>query len=124
MPKPVRKLPKGLLSKWLLLVGLVAVSTGIQGLAFSTSSSNVTQRLYSQAGNEATALVSRLFGCWTLAVGILRIYCAYNIKQRAVYLATLWSFIIAFAHFIAEVELFHTAQWDVNTISPVIVSGI
>lgn len=69
-----------------------------------------------------TALSARTFGTWTAITSIVRLYAAYHINDPAVYELGLWTFGIAFAHFVAEWLIFGTARWGKGLAGPIFVS--
>ena len=71
---------------------------------------------------QSTPLQSRTFGTWTSLAAIVRIYAAYNITNPILYKLALWSYVIAFAHFISEWLIFGTARWGRGLAGPVVVS--
>ncbi|KAF8606641.1 Erg28-like protein [Ceratobasidium sp. AG-I] len=108
----------GLLPKWQLLVSSLAVFNTIQN--FLTLS--LTKRIYSKQPHNVTPLQSRTFGIWTLTSAILRFYCAYHVNEKVVYDLTMWTYVLAFAHFSSELLIFRTAGIGPGLLSPVIVS--
>ncbi|KAG9105003.1 ergosterol biosynthesis protein [Ceratobasidium sp. 370] len=110
----------GLLPKWQLVVSSMAVFNTIQN--FLTLS--LTKRIYSKQPHNVTPLQSRTFGIWTLTAAILRFYCAYHINNKAVYELTMWTYVLAFAHFTSEFLIFRTAGLGAGVLSPFVVSTL
>lgn len=69
-----------------------------------------------------TPLSARTFGTWTAITAIIRLYAAYHIKETAVYELALWSFGIAWLHFVSEWMVFQTTRLGPGLIGPLIVS--
>lgn len=69
-----------------------------------------------------TELSARTFGTWTALSSIIRLYAAYHITEPAVYELGLWTFGLAFAHFMSEWLVFGTARWGRGLAGPVAVS--
>jgi hypothetical protein len=69
-----------------------------------------------------TPLSARTFGTWTALSSVVRLYAAYHIHEKAVYELCLWTYGIAFAHFLSEWWVFGTAKWGRGLASPVVVS--
>ena len=52
----------------------------------------------------------------------MRLYAAYNIENRVVYELAVWTYAVAFAHFVSEWWVFGTAGWGKGLAGPVFVS--
>ena len=76
------------------------------------------------AGNASpvTALSARTFGTWTALSSIIRLYAAYHINEAVVYEMCLWTFALAWAHFMSEWLVFGTARWSRGLAGPVFVA--
>jgi len=120
---------EGLLPKWLLLVSVISVANSVQ--AYSTL--KFTRRVYSGTVNPktndaypstspVTPLSARTFGTWTLITSIVRLYAAYNIDDPIVYQLGLWTYAIAWLHFVSEWFIFKTARWGAGLAGPVFVA--
>ncbi|KAF2475714.1 Erg28-like protein [Lindgomyces ingoldianus] len=133
---------EGLLPKWLLLVSVISVANSIQ--AYSTLS--YTQRVYSsviapsppsgglsrtlkqpsasspETSSPVTPLSARTFGTWTFLSSIIRLYAAYHINDPLIYQLALWTYAIAWGHFMSEWWIFGTARWGAGLAGPVFVS--
>ncbi|XP_071495633.1 ergosterol biosynthetic protein 28 homolog [Diadema antillarum] len=105
---------------WIAMVGFMAVGNAMQ--CFMESSFLAT-RMYTQAQDMVNAILGRLFGTWTLLAGAVRMMCAYDIRNRAVYDLTLFSFILAFLHFATEFLVFETVELSFGVIAPLVISG-
>jgi len=92
--KPKERLP--LLSYWLLLVSFVSLFGTIQ--AFYTTDL-LKQHQFNLHPEQVTPLTGRLFGCWTLLATLLRLNCALEPSNKAIYRLTLLTFVIALGFF-------------------------
>ncbi|KAI0316565.1 Erg28-like protein [Amylostereum chailletii] len=120
----------GLLPKWQLLVATTAFFNSIQNFV----TVKLTKRVYNTVPpstpgktliffpNAFTALQARTFAAWTFISGVVRLYAAYHIHDKAIYDLALITYFLAFAHFVSEIFIFRTAKLSGAVISPVIVS--
>ncbi|KAI8907467.1 hypothetical protein DFJ77DRAFT_475582 [Powellomyces hirtus] len=114
-------IPEGALPKFLLFVGTMAFYNGVQSFV---PSMRVTSRIYEKT-TEATPLMSRMMGLWTITSGIVRVYTAWNITNKALYTVAMWTFVLAGFSFYTEVFLYKTAKisspgvWPAMLISPI-----
>ncbi|TRM65035.1 Erg28 like protein-domain-containing protein [Schizophyllum amplum] len=110
----------GYLPYWQLLVSVTAIVNGIQNFF----SFKAARKIYNNvATNEpVTPLQARTFGIWTLTSGVVRAYCAYHIHEKIVYDMTLFTYLLAFAHFSLELLVFRSAKPNPGVMSPVVVS--
>lgn len=108
----------GLLPKWQLFVATLAVFNSVQN--FTTLS--LTRRLYNVAPETVTPLQARTFGVWTLTSAIVRLYAAYHLTEKTIYDITLFTYLLAFGHFVSEIFIFRTAKPNVAVLSPVVVA--
>jgi len=53
---------------------------------------------------------------------IVRLYAAYHVSDPVVYQLALWSYVIAFGHFMSEWLVFGTAKWGAGLAGPAVVS--
>ena len=97
-------------------VSVISAANSVQ--AYITT--QFTARVYSPG--VVNPLSSRTFGTWTLLSSIIRMYAAYNISDPLVYHLTLWTFVLALAHFLSEWLLFGTAKMGRGLIGPVCVA--
>lgn len=79
--------------------------------------------LYSRKPEQVTDLHGRTFAVWTITTCMLCLICAKDPKVPAIYGATLFSFLVAFLHFAAELLIFKTTS-PASAISPLLVSGV
>ena len=82
--------PAELLPRWLLLVGVIAALNGFQNIVNPL----LSQRVYSSKNgmregvlpsittDKASPLTARLFALWNITSAMVRIYAAYNIRER------------------------------------------
>ncbi|THH12719.1 hypothetical protein EW146_g7435 [Bondarzewia mesenterica] len=112
---------EGLLPKWQLLVGVVAVFNTVQN--FLTL--KFTRRIYNTVppAQPVTALQARTFAAWTLTSAVVRVYAAYHLNEKVIYDMALMTYLIAFAHFSSEIFIFRTAKIGAPVLSPCIVSS-
>lgn len=89
-----------------------AKPSGTGATAYPTSTSN----------SPVTPLSARTFGTWTFITSIVRLYAAYNIDNPVIYQLALWTYGVAFAHFVSEWVIFKTTSWGAPLAGPVIVS--
>jgi hypothetical protein len=110
----------GYLAYWMLFVSILAIFNTVQN--FFTLS--LTRRLYSASPDQVTALTSRTFATWTFLSAIVRIYAAFNITEENIYRIAIWTYIIAWLHFVSEFLVFKSAKINAGWLSPVIVSTL
>jgi hypothetical protein len=117
-----------MLTSFPLQVSLVSVLNSAQ--AYSTL--HYTQRVYSgssslpktpaSTASPVTPLSARTFGTWTFISSVIRLYAAYHISNPQVYQLALWTYGIAWAHFMSEWWVFGTTKWGAGLAGPVFVS--
>eukprot|EP00117_Sycon_ciliatum_P026865 scpid70943/ scgid21952/ Probable ergosterol biosynthetic protein 28 &gt; Probable ergosterol biosynthetic protein 28 len=115
---PAMKLPMRI---WIAVTGVMANVQAVQ--CFFGSPTFLAERIYTQQPEQVTPLTARLFGAWILLAGGLRLGCAYNIHNKHLYNATLYSYILAFGHFSTELAVYKTADVNFGTVAPLLVSG-
>lgn len=115
-------------------MSVIAFGNSIQ--AYTTL--HYTQRVYDgaagilkqqSAGSASTAspvtpLSARTFGTWTFLSSIVRLYTAYHIDNPIVYQLCLWTYVVAFGHFVSEWRVFRTASLSVPLAGPLVVSTL
>ena len=69
-----------------------------------------------------TGLSSRTFGTWTFLTALVRFFAAYNLDYPGFYWLALCTYLVAFAHFFMEWQVYGTAEWGKPLAGPVIVS--
>ncbi|CAE7174208.1 hypothetical protein CFE70_005122 [Pyrenophora teres f. teres 0-1] len=118
---------EGLLPKWLLFVSIISMGNSIQ----SYSTLAFTSRVYNPTPidpppttpKHVTALSSRTFGTWTFLTAMIRFYAAYNINDPAFYQLAMWSYAVAWGHFMSEWWVFGTTRWGKPLAGPIIVAN-
>lgn len=118
---------EGLLPKWLLFVAIISIGNSIQ--AYTTLT--FTSRVYNPSPidpppaipKHVTALSSRTFGTWTLLTSLVRLYAAYHINEPAMYQLAMWTYAVAWAHFMSEWWVFGTTRWGKPLAGPVLVAN-
>ncbi|EMF10946.1 Erg28 protein [Sphaerulina musiva SO2202] len=127
---------EGLLPKWLLFIAIISLGNTIQCYrsltgsqeVYSGSSSpknkNNPSTSSSTSSSPVTPLSARTFGTWTALSSIIRLYGAYNIHDAKIYELCLWTYGIAFGHFLSEWWIFGTARWGRGLAGPVLVSTV
>ncbi|QIX00607.1 hypothetical protein AMS68_006124 [Peltaster fructicola] len=123
----------GLLPKWLLFISIVSIGNSIQaymslsgtqqvyaGPSATTPTTGIPSKtIRAESLSPVTPLSARTFGTWTALSSIIRLYAAYRINEPVVYELALWTFGLAFAHFISEWLIFGTARWGRGLIGPI-----
>ena len=99
-------------------VSLISVMNSFQ--AYSTQT--FTRRVYSLSPSSVTPLSARTFGTWTFLSSVIRLYAAYNIENAVVYQLALWTYVIAWLHFVSEWQVYKTAQWGAGLAGPAVVA--
>ncbi|GAB7346070.1 hypothetical protein MBLNU457_4832t1 [Dothideomycetes sp. NU457] len=121
----------GLLPKWLLFISVVSMANSIQ----SYSTLEATQKVYCGPKQPSvssktppkdispvTPLSARTFGTWTAITAIVRLYAAYHLHNREFYELAMWTFGVAWAHFLSEWFVFKTTRLGAGLIGPLVVS--
>ncbi|PSS05199.1 Erg28 like protein-domain-containing protein [Coniella lustricola] len=62
------------------------------------------------ATDQVTPLAARLFGIYTIAVGVIRLYGAYNIHDGALYQLCIFTHMLAGFHFTSEIVVYKTLR--------------
>lgn len=127
---------EGLLPKWLLFIAIISLGNTIQCYRSLTGSQEVysgsspkttttsPKNKSSTSSSPVTPLSARTFGTWTALSSIIRLYGAYNIHDAKIYELCLWTYGIAFGHFLSEWWIFGTARWGRGLAGPVLVSTV
>lgn len=80
---------------------------------------------YKAAGkDQVTPLAARLFGTYTLAVGLIRLYAAYGLQNKFLYQLGIWTHVIAAAHFTSEMLVFKSVRFSGPQAFPFIASFV
>jgi hypothetical protein len=109
---------QGLLPPWLLLISAVSLFNSAQN--YTTTS--LTKRIYAEQPKQTTSLSARTFGTWTALSSVIRLYAAYHITNPQVYQIALYSYMIAWAHFLSEWLIFRTAKLGAGLAGPLVVA--
>ncbi|KAL8741062.1 MAG: hypothetical protein Q9190_006291 [Brigantiaea leucoxantha] len=98
----------GLLPYWQLLLSTLAIFNTV--IVYISKDNALRTYTGPHARHQVTDLTSRLFGTWNALAGVVRLLAAYNIDDRAVYMLSLATYVIALAHFSTEWWIFGTTQ--------------
>jgi hypothetical protein len=112
----------GLLPKWLLFISLVSLGNSIQSYLSLVGTQEVYAATKSVQPPQVTPLSARTFGTWTAITAIVRFYAAYHITDPVIYQLALWTFGVAWMHFMSEWLVFKTAKWCKGLAGPAIVA--
>jgi hypothetical protein len=86
-----------------------------------------TRRIYTSPSpstpSQVTPLSGRTFGTWTFLTSIVRLYAAYNINDPSMYKLALWTYGVAWLHFMSEWWVFGTTFWGLPLAGPVCVAS-
>ncbi|KAF4552946.1 Erg28-like protein [Elsinoe fawcettii] len=124
--------PEGLLPKWIMLVGTISIVNSLQAY----QSLAPTQKVYAgpqpstsgvpantlKSTSPVTPLSARTFGTWTFITGIVRIYAAHLINQKAWYEIAMYTFAVAWGHFVSEWLVFKTVRLNAGSAGPLCVA--
>ncbi|CAK0751688.1 hypothetical protein CVIRNUC_002087 [Coccomyxa viridis] len=108
------------LRRWLVFVALLrllSVYLGIFEVKYFRTN------LFDLHPESVTELYGRTFATWTLTTCALCLICAKNPRVPAIYGATLFSFVAAMLHFLAEVTMFKTMSLKAAA-NPMIIAGL
>ncbi|XP_078090705.1 ergosterol biosynthetic protein 28 homolog isoform X5 [Mustelus asterias] len=108
------------LRSWLVMVAVIAAGNTIQSFR---DHSFLSDKLYTGRPTLVNGLQARTFGIWTLLSSIIRCTCAVDIHNRTLYHITLWTFILAFGHFLSESFIYHTAPITIGVMAPLLVAS-
>lgn len=109
------------LRAWVGVVAVMALGSAVQCFL---NAQYPQQRIYILQPSEATPLLSRMFGVWTLLAAVVRFAFAANPYNKSLFVVTFLSFLLAFGHFASEVFIYGTADLSFGSIAPLLVSGI
>ncbi|KAL6077667.1 ergosterol biosynthesis protein [Balamuthia mandrillaris] len=107
------------LEVWLVVVSLLSFFGSFQAL-FLTNSLRDNQ--FSLAPHQVTPLSRRLFGAWTLVTAMVRLQCALDIKNMALYRLTMATFVVAFGLYAHEYLIAKSIPFK-KALYPFIVAG-
>ncbi|CAI8055505.1 Ergosterol biosynthetic protein 28 homolog [Geodia barretti] len=105
-------------------VGLVAAMALVNAVQCFLDQQFPRDRIYDLQPSEATRLLSRMLGVWTLLAAFVRIAFVVSPHNKSVFAVTFASFVLAFAQFALEVFVYHTASPSFASIAPLFVSGV
>lgn len=114
---------EGLLPKWLFLVSVVSTANSFQAYKNEAYAAQLYNGKTADGRPFTNALSSRTFGTWTLISSVIRMYAAYNVTTPVVYDMGMWTFGIAFFHFVTELLVYGTAQLKGRFLGPMIVAS-
>ena len=127
----------GFLPYWLLVVRSILLSSsanteyGTQVFAFSVLnttqcyvSSSFARRTFDGpvSTTEVTPFASRLFGSWSFLSGLVRVFAAYNIHDKNLYLLALLTYMIVLSHFAGELLVYGTMKIGKGLAPPLFVA--
>ncbi|XP_031746317.1 probable ergosterol biosynthetic protein 28 isoform X1 [Xenopus tropicalis] len=118
VPKMSRFL--AVLRSWLMMVSIIAAGNTFQSFR---DHSFLSDKLYTASPNLVNGLQARTFGVWTLLSSVIRCACAVDIRNKTLYHLTLWTFILALGHFLAEVFVYQTAAITIGIMAPLMVAS-
>jgi len=64
-----------------------------------------------KARDQVNPLTARIFGVYTFAVGIIRLYASWKPEEPFLYQLGIWTHVIAAAHFTSELLVFKTLKF-------------
>ncbi|XP_071894542.1 ergosterol biosynthetic protein 28 homolog isoform X1 [Anas platyrhynchos] len=124
------------LRSWLLMVSVIAAGNTLQCFR---DYSFVSEKLYTASPGLVNGLQARTFGVWTLLSSVVRCLCALDIRNQtflchvspspslasicSLYYITLFTFVVALAHFLSEVFIYHTAALTMGIMAPLMVAS-
>ncbi|NP_001016539.1 probable ergosterol biosynthetic protein 28 isoform X2 [Xenopus tropicalis] len=108
------------LRSWLMMVSIIAAGNTFQSFR---DHSFLSDKLYTASPNLVNGLQARTFGVWTLLSSVIRCACAVDIRNKTLYHLTLWTFILALGHFLAEVFVYQTAAITIGIMAPLMVAS-
>ncbi|XP_075703994.1 ergosterol biosynthetic protein 28 homolog [Rhinoderma darwinii] len=108
------------LRSWLMVVAIIAAGNTLQSFR---DHSFLSDKLYTGKPQHVNGLQARTFGVWTLLSSVIRCTCAIDIQNKTLYHITLWTFIMALAHFLSEVWVYHTAHVTIGIMAPLMVAS-
>ncbi|KAJ4291834.1 ergosterol biosynthesis protein [Kalmusia sp. IMI 367209] len=137
---------EGLLPKWLLLVSIISIANSVQAyttihyaarvynpnktsdslvpsnITQYTSPANPTPLKPGEIASQVTPLSGRKWGTWTALTGLVRLYAAYHINEQAMYELGMWTYGVAWVHYMSEWWWYGTTRWGAPLAGPVVIS--
>ena len=89
---------------------------------YAGSAATINSKTGKEQTSPVTPLSARTFGTWTAISSIVRLYAAYHVGDPTIYEICMWTFGIAFMHFMSEWLVFGTARWSRGLAGPVFVA--
>lgn len=108
------------LRRWLVLVAFLRLLSVYLGYL---NPSRLNSNLFDATPDAVTDLNGRTFAMWTSLSCVLCLFCAKNPQNRAMYSATLASFVLALIFFSSELLLYKTLSLK-SALQPMIVAGV
>lgn len=62
--------------------------------------------------DQVTPLAARLMGIYTFCAGLIRFYASYRVEDPSLYQLSIWTHVIAAAHFTSEMFIFKTIKFS------------
>ncbi|KAL9024564.1 MAG: hypothetical protein Q9196_006430, partial [Gyalolechia fulgens] len=127
----------GLLPYWLLVVCCTNLGSTdqaediIQVVALSVwntvqcyQSPNFARRTFNgpTSGSEVTPFAGRVFGSWSFLSGLVRLFAAYNISDKNLYLLALCTYLIVLANYAGELLAFGTMKFGKGSAPSIFVA--
>mmetsp|Transcript_1822 Transcript_1822/g.5309 ORF Transcript_1822/g.5309 Transcript_1822/m.5309 type:complete len:151 (-) Transcript_1822:1111-1563(-) len=111
------------LRRWLVVVALLRLLSVYLGYMNVKRLSTNLFDTAADVGTAVTPLTGRTFAMWTATSSMLCLVCAKNPQNKAIYGATLMSFVLALLFFIGELFVFKTLTWK-SALQPMTVAVI
>lgn len=108
------------LRRWLLLVAALRLLSVYLGFF---DFEQFRTKLFDLKPELVTDLYGRTFAIWTMLTCALCIICSRDPCNKAIYGATLLSFVVALFHFTLEVLVYETMSFS-SAITPIFIAGI
>lgn len=107
------------LENWLTVVAALSIFGSLQAYL---STNTLKDRQFSLAKNEVSPIARRLFGAWTLVASLVRLQCAMDSTNKAIYQTTIGTFLVAFGVYGYECFVAKTVPFK-HALPPFIVAG-
>ncbi|CAF9907970.1 MAG: ergosterol biosynthesis protein [Heterodermia speciosa] len=111
---------QGWLPYWLIVVS----GFGVLNMTQCYRSSAFARRTFDGPASaaEVTPFAGRLFGSWSLLSCIMRLYTAYNVENKDLYILTLVTYLIVLGHFAGELFVYGTMKIGKGLAPPLFVA--
>ncbi|PNS16275.1 hypothetical protein CAC42_6382 [Sphaceloma murrayae] len=113
---------EGLLPKWLLFISVVSLANSVQSYSTLAATRKVYAGRSSSSSSPVTPLSARTFGTWTFITAIVRLYAAYRVNEKAWYEIAMWTYGVAWGHFVSEWLVFGTVRLNAGSAGPLCVA--